>query len=90
MAEIPCRLVADSKRALNLAGGHSLFGFAEQAGCKEPLPQRQVGIVKDGLGRHAELVRAIITDKLIALEDAVDFARPALKTLWAFRPAETF
>jgi len=33
MAEIPCRLVADSKGALNLAGAHSFFGFAEQVGC---------------------------------------------------------
>ena len=33
MAEVPCRLVADSKCALNLARGHALFGFAEQIGC---------------------------------------------------------
>src|ERR1700694_103413 len=32
MAEVPCRLVADSKRALNLAGGATLFGLADRAG----------------------------------------------------------
>src|ERR1700676_55621 len=37
MAEVPCRLVANSERALNLAGAHTLFGFAEQIGCEEPL-----------------------------------------------------
>ena len=88
MTEVPSRLVADPKRALNLASRHALFGFAKQAGCKEPLPQRQVGIVKDSLGRHAELVRASIANKLIALENTVDLAGAAFKALWASGPAK--
>src|SRR5216683_1428519 len=80
MAEVPRGFIADSERTLNLASRHSLFGFAEQAGCKEPLPQRQVSIMEDGLGGHAELVRTIVTDKLIAFENAVDLARTTFQT----------
>jgi hypothetical protein len=67
MAEIPRRLVADSERALNLAGGHSLFGFAEQVRRKEPFSQGQMRIVKDGAGRCAELVVAGVTIVLRAI-----------------------
>ena len=88
MAEIPRRLVADSKLALHLIGRHALARFAEQVGRKKPLPQRQVCIVKDGLRCYAELVRAIVADKLVALEDAVDLARAAFKALYAVLPAE--
>src|SRR6266581_4362326 len=43
MAEIPCRFVAsDSESALNLASGHTLFGFAEQQGCQKPFSEWQV------------------------------------------------
>ena len=58
VAQIPCRLIANPERALNLAGGYSLFRFAEQGGCKEPFPQGQVRIVENGIHGHTELVLA--------------------------------
>jgi len=47
MAEVPRGLIAHSDRALNLASGHSLFGFTEKRNGNKPLPQRQVRIMED-------------------------------------------
>lgn len=53
----PCGLVgADTERALNLAGGHTLLGFAEKERSGEPLLKRQMGIVKYRASGHRELV----------------------------------
>ena len=56
MAEIPSRLVGDSKGTLHLLGGNALLGFAHEVYGEEPLTQGQVGIMHDGSSRHAELV----------------------------------
>ena len=59
VAEVPRGLVSlDSQGALNLAGGHSLFRFANQNGSEEPCGKGQVGIVEDGVYGNAELVLA--------------------------------
>ena len=58
VAEVPCGLVAHPDRALNLAGGDTLFGLAEDGYGDEPLPERQVGIMEDSSRRHRELVMA--------------------------------
>src|SRR6266478_2810508 len=79
MAEVPRRFVADSKLALHLIRGHALARLTEQVGGKKPLPQGQMGIVEDGLRCYAELMRAIVANKLIARVDAVDLARAALQ-----------
>src|SRR4029077_15634217 len=48
MAEIPCCLVGlDSKRTLNLAGGHALFRFTEQHGSEEPRHKGKMCVVED-------------------------------------------
>src|SRR5258708_4773795 len=88
MAEVPRCFIADSKLALHLIGRHALARFAKQVGRKKPLPQRQVRIMEYGLSRYAKLMRAVIANKLIALEDAVDLARAAFKALYAVLPAE--
>lgn len=56
--EVPRCFVADADGALNLAGGHSLFRFAEQRDGNKPLPQRQVRIVKHRARGYAKLVMA--------------------------------
>src|SRR6266568_5188340 len=43
VTEVPRRFIADSKRALNLAGRHALLGFAEQTAC-ESRTQDTVGL----------------------------------------------
>src|SRR5713226_5021317 len=90
MAEVPCCFVADCKLALHLIRGHALAGFAEQIGRKKPLPEWKMRVMEDGFGGYTELVRAIIANKLIALQNAVNLARAAFETLDAIRPAEAF
>jgi len=58
MAEIPCRLVAHSDGALNLAGGHALLGLAEQIRRCKPLFEREMGVVENCPGQHGELIAA--------------------------------
>ena len=58
VAEIPCRFVGHSDRALNLAGGHPLFRFAEKRGSDKPFPQRKMRIMEDSSRRDTELVVA--------------------------------
>ena len=58
MAQIPSRLVAGSKKPLDLVGRDSLPGLAHEVDGGKPLAERQVGIVHDGAGGHAEMVSA--------------------------------
>ena len=58
MTEIPCGLIADSQRALDLVSRHSLAALAEQVGAEKPLPEVQMGIVEDRCGSDRELVMA--------------------------------
>jgi len=58
MAEIPCRAIRGLEHPLQLERRHPLFGFAEKIGRKEPLVQRQMGIVKNGAREYAKLVAA--------------------------------
>ncbi len=69
VAEIPRCLIADSQSPLDLVGAHALAGLAEQVGSKEPLPKREVGVVKDCASRHRKLVAAVVTIVLVALHD---------------------
>ena len=90
VAEIPRGFIADGKLASHLVGRHAFARLTEQVRCEKPLPERQMGIVEDSLGRYAELVRARIADKLVALEDAIDLVRAALQALNPIWPAEAF
>ena len=59
VAQVPCCLVtSDSQRALNLASGHSLFGFAEKQGCCKPSLQRKMRVIENSAGHDGELVAA--------------------------------
>jgi hypothetical protein len=60
VTEKPCGLIADSERALNLASGHALLGFAEKQGSHKPFGQRQVGIVEHCASRGRKLVVAAL------------------------------
>ncbi len=55
MAQVPRRLIAHSNGALNLAGRHPLFRFAEERDGDKPLPQRQVRIMENRARCHAKL-----------------------------------
>jgi hypothetical protein len=67
VTEIPCRLIADSKGALELVGTHFLARLAEQVDAQEPLPQGEVGIIEDRASSHRELIAAFIAVKLVSL-----------------------
>src|SRR5271165_3188314 len=58
MAEIPCRAIVDSQHPLHLVCRHSLARLANQERRKEPLNQRQMGVVKHCVSSHGELVAA--------------------------------
>jgi|SRR5579863_3895413 len=59
MTEIPRGLVRlDSKRTLNLAGGHAFLCFTEKECSEKPRHKWQVRIVEDRVHGHAELVAA--------------------------------
>lgn len=59
VAQIPSRLVGlNSERALNLASGHSLLGFAKQERRKKPRHKGQMGIMENRVCGNAELVFA--------------------------------
>ncbi len=56
VAEIPRRLVGDTKSPLELIGAHPLLGFAQQVDAQKPLPQGEVGVVEDRSSSHGELI----------------------------------
>jgi len=58
MAEIPCRFVTDSKRPLNLAGRHSLFGLTKQVSGSKPFIKGEMRIIENGARRDGELIAA--------------------------------
>lgn len=89
MTEIPRGLVAHSQGALDLIRGHSFASFAEQESCEEPFLQRQVGIVEDRAGGHAELIVAFFAVKELLCGRKFDSGHLAT---WAFNsagPAQT-
>jgi len=90
MAEIPCRLVTNPQRSLELVGAHTLSGLTKQIDAQEPLPQGQVGIIEDRASGHRELIAAIVTVKLIALYDLRNLVGCATRAQNSVRPAESF
>ena len=90
MAEIPCSLVGDAEDALQLVGAHAFLGLAEKVDAQEPLPQRQVQIVKDRSGGDGELIAASIAIELAALYDLRNLVGRAPWAHNGVRPAESF
>lgn len=89
MAEIPCSFVAHSNRSLNLAGRHSLLGFAEQQGSHEPLCQWQVRVIEDRASGHGKLVVTVFAVEKFLLGFKFRSGLLAARALDAKRPAET-
>jgi hypothetical protein len=58
MAEIPSRFVAHIKGALELVGANSLLGFYNEVDGKKPFPQREMGVMEDGVSGDRKLVAA--------------------------------
>src|ERR1700722_542864 len=89
VAEIPCGLVADSKRALNLTGRHSFLRFTEKQRSHKPLAQGQVRIVEDRTSRNRELVITSLAVEQFPLGFQFDGAFLASQAAHAIGPAET-
>lgn len=89
MAEIPSGFVADSECALDLAGGHSLFRFAEQERGEKPLVQGQVRVIENRASGDGELVVATlaVVERLFGFQ--FDSGHLAARALRASRPAQT-
>lgn len=88
MTEIPCRLVRDTKRALELMCAHTLLGFYEQQDRKEPCLERQVRIVENRLSSDAKLIAAINTLHLFLRRNVKHALALAAQAFDAMRPAE--
>lgn len=89
MTEIPCGLVgADSKRALNLAGGHSFLGFTEEERCCEPFFKGQVGIIENRASSNRKLIIAILTVEELLLGFQFDHWAFAAQAARALREAQ--
>ena len=88
MAEIPCGLVAHAERALNLTGRHSLLCFTEQERGKEPLCQRQVGVIENRAGGDGKLVVAILAVEELLFGVEFDSGHLAARALRASGPAQ--
>lgn len=88
VAEVPRSFIADFKLALHLIGRHTLARLAKQIRRKEPLPERQVGIVEDRSSGGAKLVAASIAVKLIALDNAANLVGLARRADNSHRPAK--
>ena len=52
---MPSRLERDVKRAREVAGADALFAASHEVKGKEPLPERQHRVLKDGARRDGEL-----------------------------------
>ena len=89
MAEIPRGLVAHADRALNLAGRHSLFCFAEQVSREEPLRKWQVRIVEHSARRDGKLIVALFAVEQLLAGFQFDGGSFATQTLRPFGPAQT-
>lgn len=90
MAEIPGCFVAHVQGALKLVSADTLLGLAHAIDCKEPLPQREMGIMEDGARQNAEMVIAGVTGELTAVNDARNLEVVASGTGDAFGPAQRF
>jgi hypothetical protein len=85
VAEIPCCFVAHANSALNLAGGHSLFCFAEEVRGKKPFAKREMRVIENRPRGDGELVIAIfaVEELFIGIQlDHWSFAAQALRAFW--------
>ncbi len=78
VAEVPDGPVGHADRPVQTGvGAHALLGLAEQVDRGEPLPERQVRVMHDGAGLHAEAVAA---SDAVPLASALDSGlRPCLR-----------
>jgi hypothetical protein len=56
--EVPRRLVGDLEHPLELLGRYALLRLDDEVDCEEPLPKRQVRVVKQRPRRDGELIAA--------------------------------
>ncbi len=89
VTEIPCRFVsADSKRALNLAGGHTLLRFAEEKCCSKPRRQWQVRIIENCSSGDGELIVTVFAIEELLFGFQFDHRAFAAQAAWTFREAQ--
>ena len=59
----PCGLVAHAQHALDLLGGDAFLAGGKEVRSKNPLAERDLGALKNGSDRDAELLAAIVALK---------------------------
>ncbi len=89
VAEIPCGLVADSKRAVNLMCAYALFRFAEKQRSHEPFLKWQVRVVKNRARRHGKLVIATLAVEQLLIRLKLYSRVIAARAVRSIGPADT-
>lgn len=89
MAEIPCRLVANSECALDLVRRHALACFTEEQRSEKPFLQGQMRVVEDRACCDAELIVAFFAIEQLLGGCQFTNCPFAAQTLDAIGPAQT-
>jgi hypothetical protein len=90
MAQIPRRLIGDSKCTFNLIRTHSFAGFHQQHHGEKPRLKRKMRIVKNRLGHYTKLVAALAALKLALSSKLTDLLALAADAFHAVGPAQLF
>ena len=88
VAQIPTCFSGNSKRPGQLPSRNPLAGFAHEVDRREPLAERQVGIVHDGSRSHGEVVSAPLAVPLVPVLNPGDIHISATGTGHATGPAQ--
>ena len=88
VTEVPCGFVRDAESPLDLVGRRSFLALDHEINGREPLPQRQLGVVEDGPRGDGEPIPAIVTIELVAGGNLGDRTRSAAGATHTIRPAK--
>ena len=88
VTEIPCSLVADPKRALDLICADSFASFYQQEYRHEPRSERKMRVIEDRSGEYRELIATLAASELLARFHIPYVTILAARARHAFGPAE--
>ena len=89
VAEVPGRLIGNTEGPHDLVRTHPLPGLAEQVSCREPFNQWKVGVMKNRVGRHSELVITLFAVQNLGVIRQPNHRTEAPQALRLVLPAET-
>jgi hypothetical protein len=88
MAEVPCGLIANPQRALDLISRHSFLRLTEQQDGKKPFLKWEVGVIEDCARGDRELIVASLAVKQLLRGRQLNDGHLTAQALNASGPAE--